>query len=159
MGVYFDDVVLTIQADSDTAGTAPDFSCDATGATLNPDTTTTTRSYLCGNKTSVADPVWTLTVDFDQNWDTGDPVGPPVVPAGLSQYLFDHKGEKATVQIDSSTLGKSASMTCTLIASTFGGTAGEIAEASVDLGVDGQPTFSDYTPTAAAAGHSHAEAA
>lgn len=149
MGVYFDDVVLTIKADSDAATTAPDFSCDATGATLNPDTTVTTRNYLCGSKATVADPVWTLTVDFDQNWSEGA-TGPPAEAIGLSQYLVDHAGEKATVTIESSTLKKSATMTATLIPGPFGGTAGEIAEASVDLGIDGQPSFAAYTPAATA---------
>lgn len=156
MGVYFDDVVLTIKAESDASSTAPDFSCDARGATLTPDTTTTTRNYLCGSKASTADPVWTLTVDFDQNWDD-EVTGPPAAAAGLSQYLFDHAGEKATVVIESSTLKKQATATATLIPGPFGGTAGEIAEASVDLGIDGQPTFAAYTP--AATSHVHAEEA
>jgi hypothetical protein len=148
---YFDDVVLTIKAESDAAADAPDFSCDATGANLNPDTTITTRNYLCGSQVSVADAVWTLTLDFDQNWSAGDDVAQPPVPAGLSQYLFDHAGEKATVLIQSSTLAKQAQCTATLIPTNFGGTAGEIAESSIDLGVDGQPVFTDYTPTTAMA--------
>ena len=137
MSEYFDDVVLTITAEGDTAGTN-DFSCDARGALLAPETTVTTRNMLCGPKTSVSTPVWNCTVDFDQNWQAD----------GLSQYLIDHAGEKATVLIESSTLGKSAEFVGTLVPGPFGGTAGEIAEASVEIGVDGQPTFADYTPPA-----------
>jgi hypothetical protein len=146
---YFDDVVLTIKAESDVAPDAPDFSCDATGATLKPDTTVTQRNYLCGSKTIVAEAVWTLTLDLEQNWDAVE---------GLSQYLFDHAGEKAQVTINSSTLEKSAACTTTLVPSQFGGTAGEIAEATIDLGVDGQPTFADYTPPAALEAGAEAEA-
>jgi hypothetical protein len=135
---YFDDVVLTIKAESDVITPDPDFSCDARGATLTPETTVTTRNMLCGPKVSVSDPVWTCTIDFDQNWQA----------EGLSQYLVDHTGEKATVTIQSSTLLKEATFTATLVPGAFGGTAGEIAEASVDLGVDDQPVFTDYTPPA-----------
>lgn len=138
MGVYFDDVTLTIKAESDVTTPEPDFSCDARGAILNPESTVTTRNYLCGPKTSVSDPVWTATVDFDQNWQAD----------GLSQYLVDHAGEKANVVIQSSTLGKAATFTATLVPGPFGGTAGEIAEATVELGVDDQPSFTDYTPAA-----------
>jgi hypothetical protein len=134
---YYDDVVLTIKAESDVAAGVPDFSCDATGALLKPDTASTVRNYLCGSKTIVADPVWTLTLDLEQNWTTD---------TGLSDYLTAHAGEKAEVTIQASTLAKQAVCTATLVATDFGGKAGEIAEATVDLGVDGQPVFSDFTP-------------
>jgi hypothetical protein len=133
---YFDDVVLTILAEGDITTPEPDFSCDATGAALKPETTTTVRNYLCGSKTVVGDAVWTLTLDWEQNW----------LPDGLSDYLFQHAGEKAVVTIQSSTLETEAVCTATLVPGQFGGTAGEIAEATLDLGVDGQPTFSTYTP-------------
>lgn len=136
MGVYFDDVVLTIQAEGE-VDPALDFSCDARGAVLNPETTVTTRNYLCGPMTTVGTPAWTAVIDFDQNWDAA---------TGLSQYLFDHAGEKAEVIIQSSTLAKQATFTATLVPGAFGGTAGEVAEASVELGVDDQPVFAPYTP-------------
>jgi len=138
---YFDDVVLTIVAEGDITTPSPDFSCDALGATLKPTTTTTIRNYLCGPKTIVSEPTWVLTLDFEQNW----------LPEGLSDYLFAHAGEKAEVTIQASTLETEATCTATLAPSDFGWKAGEIAEATVDLGVDGQPAFAPYTPAAQAA--------
>jgi hypothetical protein len=136
---YFDDVVLTIKAESDVSTPEPDFSCDALGATLKPTTTTTVRTYLCGARTVVSEPTWALTLDFEQNW----------LPEGLSMYLVDHAGELATVTIDATaTQSVTVEVTATLVPADFGGKAGEIAEASIDLGCDGQPTF---TPSAVAA--------
>jgi|SRR6516162_1622650 hypothetical protein len=133
---YFDDVVLTIKATSDAASSPPDFSCDALGATLKPATTTTTRNYLCGSRTVVSEAVWTLSLDMEQNWEAD---------VGLSDYLNKYAGESAQVTIQSSTLGTQAVCDVTLVPADFGGKAGEIAEATIDLGVDGQPTFSPYT--------------
>jgi hypothetical protein len=140
---YFDDVVLTIAAEGDPAvPPEPDFSCDALGATLKPATTTTTRNYLCGTQTIVSDATWTLTLDFEQNY----------LPDGLSTYLFDHAGEKANVTIDATTSHQVvATCVATLVPSDFGGKAGEIAEATIDLGCDGQPTFTPAAVQAAQA--------
>ena len=144
---YFDDVILTIKAESDVTTPDPDFSCDALGATLKPATTTTTRNYLCGARTIVSAAIWTLTLEFEQNW----------LPEGLSDYLFTHAGELATVTIQAATLETEATCTATLAPSDFGGKAGAIAEASIDLGVDGQPVFASFTPAADDA-HVHAGA-
>jgi hypothetical protein len=139
---YFDDVVLTIAAEGDTAiPPEPDFSCDALGATLKPATTLTSRAYLCGTRTIVSEPVWTLTLDFEQNW----------LPEGLSTYLADHAGDLATITIDATISHQVIAVcTATLVPAEFGGKAGEIAEASIDLGCDGQPTFTPATATATA---------
>ena len=141
---YFDDVVLTFTPE---AGTPPgeDFSCDALGALLEPDVTEETRKYLCGPKSYTSTPTWKVTVDYDQNWAVD----------GLSQWLQTHTGELATVEIQSSTLEHQATATVRVKPGPFGGTAGEFAEGSVELTVDGQPTFATYTP---AGTHTHAGA-
>jgi len=135
---YFDDVVLTLTPES---GTPPgsDFSCDALGALLEPDVAEETRKYLCGPRTYTSAPVWKLTIDYDQNWEAG---------TGLSDWLQTHAGELATAVIQSSTLAQEATATVRVKPGPFGGTAGEIAEGSVELTVDDQPTFAPYTPAA-----------
>jgi len=135
---YFDDVVLTLTPEA--PGTPGDFSCDALGALLEPDVTEETRKYLCGPKSLVSTPEWKLTLDYDQNWDAS---------TGLSAWLQAHHGELATALIESSTLAQSATVTVRVKPGPFGGTAGEIAEGTVELSVDGQPTFAPYTPVAA----------
>jgi hypothetical protein len=137
---YFDDVILTLTPES---GTPPgtDFSCDALGALLEPDVEEETRKYLCGPRTYSSTPTWKLTLDFDQNWDAD----------GLSAWLQAHSGELGTVVIQSSTLAHQATATVRIKPGPFGGTAGEIAEGSVELTVDDQPTFAPYTPAGALA--------
>ena len=141
MGNYFDDVILTLDV---TGGTTPvDFSCDITAATLTPDTPEEIRKRLCGQRTVTGTTTWTLELTLDQNWATATPG-----PHGLSLFLWEHAGELADFVIQWPLEATEATGVVRLKPGPFGGTAGEIAEGDVTLGLDGQPTFGPITPVA-----------
>lgn len=138
MGSYFDDVVMTLTVQG--GGTAVDVSCDVTAATVVPDTPEEIRRRLCGSTTLVGKTTWTLELEYDQNWAAGS-VGPPVVAQGLSAFLAENAGELADFHIEWPSEGQQAEGAVRLKAGPYGGTAGEVAEASLTLGLDGDPTF------------------
>jgi hypothetical protein len=146
MGNYFDDVTFTLSV----AGTEIDVSCDVTAATLTPDTPEEIRKRLCGQKTVTGKTVWSLELTWDQNWAVGA-TGPPVVDPGLSQFLIEHDGELADFSIVWPLEATEATGTIHCKPGAFGGTAGEIAEASLTLGLDGAPVFGPITTTTATA--------
>lgn len=146
MGNYFDDVTLTFTIDPDEA----DVSCDITAATLTPDTPEEIRKRLCGQKTVTGKTTWALELEWDQNW-APPTVGPPVVVAGLSWFLQIHDGELADFVIDWPLEDTRATGTVRIKPGPFGGTAGEIAEATITLGLDGEPTYTSPIPAALAA--------
>jgi hypothetical protein len=148
MGNYFDDVTLTLTAPAG-SGTAVDVSCDVTAATLTPDTPEEIRKRLCGQKTVTGTTTWSLELTWDQNWATGA-TGPPVVDPGLSTFLIDHDGELADFSIVWPLEATEATGILRCKPGAFGGTAGEIAEASLTLGLDGPPTFGPITTTTTA---------
>lgn len=143
MGNYFDDVVLTLTVQGGGA-TATDVSCDVTAATLTPDTPEEVRKRLCGQKTVTGATTWTLDLEWDQNWSPGE-VGPPAVPAGLSYFLNAHHGELADFKVEWPLEDTQATGTVRLKTGPYGGTAGEIAEATLSLGLDGEPVFGPIT--------------
>ncbi len=147
MGNYFDDVTLTLTAES--GGVAVDVSCDVTAATLTPDTPEEIRKRLCGQKTVTGTTTWSLELTWDQNWAAGA-AGPPVVDPGLSKFLIDHDGELADFSIVWPLEATEATGILRCKPGAFGGTAGEIAEASLTLGLDGPPTFGPITTTSTA---------
>lgn len=142
MGNYFDDVTFTLTV----AGTEVDVSCDVTAATLTPDTPEEIRKRLCGQKTVTGKTTWSLELTWDQNWAVGG-AGPPVVDPGLSKFLIDHDGELADFSIQWPLEDTEATGTLRCKPGPFGGTAGEIAEASLTLGLDGEPTFAPIAIT------------
>ena len=142
MGNYFDDVTLTLTVQP--AGTAEDFSCDITAATLTPDTPEEIRKRLCGQRTVTGATTWTLDLELDQNWATDTPG-----PAGLSMFLSENHGALADFVIQWPLEAIQATGTVRVKTGPFGGTAGEIAEGSVELGLDGEPTFGPIVPLAA----------
>jgi hypothetical protein len=148
MGNYFDDVTLTLTAPTGT-GTAADVSCDVTAATLTPDTPEEIRKRLCGQKTVTGKTTWTLELTWDQNWGAGA-TGPPVVDAGLSTFLHEHDGELADFVLTWPLEATEATGTLRCKPGPFGGTAGEIAEASLTLGLDGEPTIGPIGATTTA---------
>lgn len=148
MGNYFDDVTFTLTAQG--GGTAVDVSCDVTAATLTPDTPEEVRKRLCGQKTVTGKTTWTLELAWDQNWSTGS-AGPPAVAQGLSDFLKEHDGELADFTLEWPLEATQATGTLRCKPGPFGGTAGEIAEATLTLGLDGEPTFGPITATAATA--------
>jgi hypothetical protein len=143
MGNYFDDVTLTLTVQGG-AATATDISCDVTAATLTPDTPEEIRKRLCGQKTVTGTTVWSLELEYDQNWTPGA-TGPPVVAGGLSWFLDQHAGQLADFVIEWPLEATQATGTVRLKPGPYGGTAGEIAEASLTLGLDGEPTFAPIT--------------
>jgi hypothetical protein len=145
MGNYFDDVTLTLTVPTGT-GTAVDVSCDVTAATLTPDTPEEIRKRLCGQKTVTGATSWVLELEYDQNWAVAS-AGPPVVTIGLSQFLVDNAGQLADFVIEWPLEDTQATGVVRLKPGPYGGTAGEIAEASVTLGLDGEPTFGPITTT------------
>jgi len=144
MGSYFDDVTLTLTVEG---GAAVDVSCDVTAATLVPETPEEIRKRLCGPTTLVGTTTWGLELEYDQNWAAGS-AGPPVVSQGISSFLAAHAGELADFTIEWPAEGETATGKVRLKAGPYGGTAGEVAEASVTLGLDGVPTFATYVPAA-----------
>lgn len=146
MGNYFDDVILTLKVPAGTGGTATDISCDVTAATLTPDTPEEIRKRLCGQKTVTGKTTWSLELEYDQNWSPGD-AGPPVVPMGLSWFLSIHDGELADFTIEWALEDTQATGQLRIKPGPYGGTAGEIAEGSLTLGLDGEPVFGPITTT------------
>lgn len=142
MGNYFDDVTLTFAVQP--SGTAEDFSCDITAATLTPDTPEEIRKRLCGQKTVTGSTTWTLELELDQNWAPATPG-----PTGLSSFLNTHHGELADFVIQWPLEATEATGVVRIKTGPYGGTAGEIAEASVELGLDGAPTFGPIVPLTA----------
>lgn len=138
---YFDNVKLTIAVEHNGTFTSPgsDFSCDVTGANLVPETPVESRKYLCGPRTTVGSAAWTLSLDYDQDWGA----------TGLSTFLHTNAGKRAEIVLESPTLGSKATVTATLVDGPYGGAAGETAEGSVELGVAGQPVFTDLSTLAA----------
>lgn len=143
MGNFFDDVTLTLTVTGG-AGTATDVSCDITAATVTPDTPEEIRKRLCGQKTVTGKTTWTLELAYDQNWATATPG-----PVGLSTFLQEHAGELADFTIEWPLESTQATGVVRLKPGPYGGTAGEIAEASLTLGLDGEPTFGPITTTTA----------
>jgi hypothetical protein len=150
MGNYFDDVTLTLTVPTGT-GTATDVSCDVTAATLTPDTPEEIRKRLCGQKTVTGATTWTLDLEYDQNWAEAS-AGPPVVSQGLSLFLSENAGQLADFKIEWPLEDTQATGQVRLKPGPYGGTAGEIAEATVTLGLDGEPTFAPIAATLAAGG-------
>lgn len=150
MGNYFDDVTLTLTVPTGT-GTAVDVSCDVTAATLTPDTPEEIRKRLCGQKTVTGTTTWTLDLEYDQNWAEAS-AGPPVVTQGLSLFLSENAGQLADFKIEWPLEDTQATGIVRLKPGPYGGTAGEIAEATVTLGLDGEPTFGPITALLAAGG-------
>lgn len=137
--LYFDNVVLTVST-VDPVGTPVDVSCSSTGATLTPDTPVETRAKLCGKGKAVGETDWTLELDYDQDWDLGE-------AAALSFFLASNAGAEATAELSWEAGKVDATATVLIVPGPFGGTAGEVAEASVELPVLGQPTFAPLAVT------------
>lgn len=109
-----------------------DFSDAINTVRLNPSTSTNTVPVISGNTwTDSSAATWTLELGLVQDLD----------PQGLMRYLFDQEGKEVTVYIE---LAKgSDAITCTVIASpaAIGGSAGQIAQSSVTLAINGRPVW------------------
>jgi hypothetical protein len=134
---YFDTVEFTFTS-ADTVPVVTTVSCQVRAATLTPDTPVDTRRTLCGPSKAVGVPDWTLSVDYDQDWDA----------AGISTFLIDHVGAEMAFKLDWTEGLSTAEGTILVIPGPWGGTAGEVAEGTVDLPVIGQPTFTAFDPAA-----------
>lgn len=113
-----------------------DYTPAVSQAQFNPATSASTWRGIGGNiikDQSVAD--WSLVLGFAQD----------LAPDGLTRFLLDHDGERATVSLVP-VEGDPATITATVILSpgSLGGTAGaELAASSVTLAVIGKPTVTD----------------
>jgi hypothetical protein len=138
---YFQPAILTFAVHDATgipSATPVDVSCSVVSAVITSTTTKTERNTLCGKSTIVGDTARTLDLDYDQEWlDVGD----------LARFLEENHGAKATFSLEWS--GQSVTMegVANVERGPFGGPAGELAEGTVSLGIDG-----DVTPTYAVAG-------
>jgi len=144
---YFQPAVLTFAVIDDQgvpAITPVDVSCSVVSATITSTTTKTERNTLCGKSTIVGDTARTLDLDYDQEWaDVGD----------LARFLEMNHGSKAEFVLE--WMGEKVRMTgiANIERGPFGGPAGELAEGTVSLGVDGDvvPEY-DLVPVATTAG-------
>jgi hypothetical protein len=135
---YFQPAVLTldpiIEATGLPSGTPVDVSCAVVSAVITSTTTKTERNTLCGKHTIVGDTARTLDLDYDQEWADVD---------DLARFLEENHGAKAQFVLEWA--GQSVTMTGTvnIERGPFGGPAGELAEGTVSLGVDGDvvPTY------------------
>jgi hypothetical protein len=144
---YFQPAELTFAAlDPETGiptAVPTDVSCSVVSAIITSTTTKTERNTLCGKHTIVGDTARTLDLDYDQEWlDVGD----------LARYLEENHGLKANFILTWEGQKTSMAGVVNIERGPFGGPAGELAEGTVSLGVDGDvmPSF-DLVGAAAAA--------
>jgi hypothetical protein len=152
---YFQPAVLTFAVIDPATGTpaavAVDVSCAVVSATITSTTTKTDRNTLCGKHTIVGDTARTLDLDYDQEWADVD---------DLARFLEDNHGRKAEFVL--AWAGEKVTMTGTanIERGPFGGPAGELAEGTVSLGVDGDvvPTYDPAADPAATTGRAKVKA-
>jgi hypothetical protein len=105
-------------------------------AKLIPEASTQSYPVLvpAGNKTDVSSPVWKFSIEGLQDHTTA---------TGLAAYLTANHGTvvECTLAPFTGTGEKLATFDVVLVAVDFGGTTGEFADFSVELGVVGQPVF------------------
>lgn len=133
---YFQPAVLTFApiVDGVPSPTPVDVSCDVLSAIITSTTDKQVRSTLCGKRTVTGDTERTLDLDYDQAWaDT----------ANLARFLEENHGSEAEFLLRWE--GESVEMAGTVAVERgpFGGSAGEIVEGTVSLGINGDvvPTY------------------
>jgi hypothetical protein len=148
---YFQPAVLTLDVIDDVtgqpSGTPVDVSCAVISAIITSTTTKTERNTLCGKHTVVGDTARTLDLDYDQEWADVD---------DLARFLEDNHGKKAEFSLAWAAEAVAMTGTVSIERGPFGGPAGELAEGTVSLGVDGD-VVPDYTGAPLAASTSGPE--
>jgi hypothetical protein len=141
---------LELSLSSDTAGTAVDYQCQITTASLDPTANLNpVDATWCAPATQVPAPTsFTLNVTAYQDWGKTD---------SLSQFLFDHDTELADFTIDGlvvSDVGAVAAVATgqvRLVAGSYGGAAGAPLSFTTALPVQGKPTIAAGTAVTGAA--------
>lgn len=119
------------------AGT--DHGGEASAVQMTPSTPVSTWKGLKPDAvhSSAGTTTWTCDMTIGVDWDDA---------TSLSRYLFEHAGEKATLEFRPRTGGTGMSVEVILIPGAIGGSVDSDAEATVSLPATGQPTFLPATP-------------
>src|SRR5262245_58341408 len=114
-------------------GTSLAVECQCSVMVLNPSTDMKEITTACGRVQVPGITAWTLHVEGAQDW---------TATTGVSDYLNDNDGELIDFElVPFDTTTPKATGKAYGAPGAFGGTAGEIAVFSVDLGVNGKPVF------------------
>ena len=119
----------------DDEATATAYECEVRSVLFTPDASTERVKTLCpsGSYANVSAAEWSVEIGYL--------VGETDSGTTLSEWLFDHQGEKAIVYfrpVSGGDTGMSAIVT--VVAGPYGGEEGGFSEQSVTLPVDGQPS-------------------
>lgn len=115
-----------------------DYTAAVTSCALVPTAPTASTTDIGGGVTQfVGEPSWVAQIGYNQDWKT---------PASLSQKLIELHGQTKTFTYTPDDGGQIATFTARVVAGQFGGAAASIHAATVNLPIDGQPTFA--TPAA-----------
>jgi hypothetical protein len=119
-------------------GTLTAYECAVTGVSDSPNRSTQTTTTACpdGSITDVGPATWTLTINYNAV-DT---------PGSLFRVLREHDGEAATIDVEYDPIndpGRITSYDVILVASGQDATVGSFRTATVDLPVNGSPTYTD----------------
>ena len=100
--------------------------------TLTPTSSTLTFNAItpAGAFSDNTTPTWVAAIGYAQDWET---------PNSLSQYLMDHAGETQTLVFEPKAGGVKFTQDVILVPGPIGGAGNTIQEATVNLGVVGQP--------------------
>lgn len=122
--VYLDNAALIIGA-FDYAAAASKIECQPSIKSATFRGMKRTAAY-----TSTSVESWTLAIDFAQDFETAE---------SFSNMLFDHQGEKVTIEFAPIDGGKAWLVDVQLVPGGIGGTGSAHATTSISLGVLGQP--------------------
>lgn len=124
------DVLLTLGTDNHQAA--------ASAVVFTPQTNVTTVTWKGLTPSSVhteseAEPTaWTVAITYAQDWDTA---------GSLSQFLMDNAGDTVPITFaPRSGSGPSFTADVVVVPGPIGGTRGQVAESTVTMSLDGQPT-------------------
>ncbi len=113
------------------ASTFDDYTEAVSQAQIDPTTSTGTWTGIGGNTLTFQSPTtWAATVALAQDNDE----------SGLSDFLFDHDGDEATLRLTPKAGGRSWEVDVTLTPTAIGGTSGNTPTAgTATFGVQGRP--------------------
>lgn len=120
------DVLLSIGTDS--------YEKHVSGVTFTPTSGTVNFNGLAPDAvfTFPTATTWTLQLEYAQDWATVN---------SLSEYLFNHEGEKVTMTFEPVNGGAGFEAEVFIASGAIGGTVNAVATATVTLGISGKPTL------------------
>jgi len=129
--IVLTDVSLLIPTD--------DYAKNVSSVTLTPTSTNVSWKGLGKNTfTGATTATWVVTVEYAQDWET---------PNSLSQYLYEHEGEKVTMTFKpQSGSGPSFTAEVTIVPGAIGGAVDTVAVGSVTLPCTAKPTLVPAVP-------------